>query len=677
MLNNYKKFILNIHFIEIFIKSHEQYIKKMKMKMKVKIIIYFFILLIFLPLKSENIFIYINNDNKFSEYEENIDFSKFTTEIKTVALYLPQFHITEINNKYWGKGFTEWTNVKKSKPKFKGHHQPRFPGDVHGYLGYYDLADIKTIEKQINLAKSHGIYGFAIYYYWFSGKMLLEKPINNFIQNSYINFNFLLIWANENWSKLWNGGNKEIIIKQEYKPNDPIQFIKDIKKYVKDKRYIKIEEKPVIGLYEAKKVPNLQKTLKIWREKSKELGIGEIFILICINQHKIMDFQKLNLFDGSYEFPPRNSIKNHILSQRRVYLYPELLYKSRDFKENNLNLKKFPFFRGAMIEWDNSPRRKKKYIIFDRYSPEYFYIFNKIIADWTIKHYYKDMRYIFINAWNEWGEGSYLEPDEKYGYASINALSKAIFNLSYTENLKSIGKMKVAVLLGMDNEDSIKEIINKINNIPYIFDLFIVIKNEININKMKNYIFLNSNKNQQKVIILINRKNNLLEFIFILRNKLKNYKYICNMNTFHYKNISYFQEWKNYIFNNLLGDSKIISEIVKDLEFNKNLGMIFPKQYYKSLITFGDQISSLDLNYLNISLNQIHYQVNITQLIFDFPEGNMFWARISAIFPIFNLISKAKSKSKLLLILKEYLEKIWIFLLKINGFLYKTIFKQL
>ena len=134
----------------------------MKLKMKVKIIIYFFILLILLPLKNDNIFMYINNDNKFLEYEENIDFSKFTTEIKTINLYLPQFHITEINNKFWGKGFTEWTNVKKSKPKFKGHHQPRYPGDEHGYLGYYDLANIKTIEKQINLAKSHGIYGFAI-----------------------------------------------------------------------------------------------------------------------------------------------------------------------------------------------------------------------------------------------------------------------------------------------------------------------------------------------------------------------------------------------------------------------------------------------------------------------------------------------------------------------------------
>ena len=398
--------------------------------------------------------------------------------------------------------------------------------------------------------------------------------------------------------------------------------------------------------------------------------------LICINQHKIIDFQKLNLFDGSYEFPPRNSLKNHILSQRKVFLYPELLYKCRDFKENNLNLKKFPFFRGAMIEWDNSARRNTS-VIYDRYSPEYFYIFNKIIIDWTVKHYYKDMKYIFINAWNEWGEGSYLEPDEKYGYASINALSKAIFNLSYTENLKSIGKMQIAVLFGMDNENLIGEIINKINNIPYIFDLFIFIKNEININKIKKYIFPNSNKYQQKLIILVNKTNNLINSIFFLRNKLKNYKYICNLNSYHYKNITYFEEWKNYIYNNLLGDSKIISEIITDLELNKKLGMIFPKQYYKSIITFGDQLNNSDLYFLNLSLNQIHYQVNITQLIFDFPEGNMFWTKSSAIFPAFKLFSKVKSKTKLLLILKEYIEKIWVFLLKINGFFYKTIFKHL
>ena len=163
-----------------------------------------------------------------------------------------------------------------------------------------------------------------------------------------------------------------------------------------------------------------------------------------------------------------------------------------------------------MIEWDNSARKKKNYVIFDRYSPEYFYIFNKIIVDWTLKNYNKDKRYIFINAWNEWGEGSYLEPDEKYGYASINSLSKAIFNLSYSENLKSIGNIKLVVFLKIDNEDLIKEIIDKINNIPFIFDLFIIIEKEINANKIKKYVFHNSNEYRQNLIILLNNMNNLL-----------------------------------------------------------------------------------------------------------------------------------------------------------------------
>ena len=225
--------------------------------------------------------IYIGNDSKMSEYQENIDFSNYKTDIKVIALYLPQFHENEENNKFWGKGFTEWTNVKKSKPRFIGHHQPRIPGDEHGYLGYYDLSDIKSLEKQINLAKSHGIYGFGIYYYWFSGKKVLEKPINIFL-NSNINFHFLLIWANENWSRRWDASEKELLIKQEYKPDDPIKFIKYIKKYGSDKRYINFDNKPVIGLYEPKRIPNLKETIMIWRNKSREIGIGEIFVLTII-----------------------------------------------------------------------------------------------------------------------------------------------------------------------------------------------------------------------------------------------------------------------------------------------------------------------------------------------------------------------------------------------------------
>ena len=607
-----------------------------------------------------------------SAYQENIDFSNYKTDIKVIALYLPQFHENEENNKFWGKGFTEWTNVKKSKPRFEGHHQPRIPGDEKGYLGYYDLGDINSLKKQISLAKSHGIYGFGIYYYWFSGKKVLEKPINIFL-NSNINFNFLLIWANENWSRRWDGSENEILLKQEYKKDDPINFIKDIKKYVIDKRYIKIDNKPVIGLYEPKKIPNLKETIMIWRKESREIGIGEIFILISINNYNIMDFHNLNLFDGSYEFPPRNSFYNHRIFKKNTYIYSELLFKSSNLNEARLNFTKFPFFRGSMLEWDNCAR-KNNCVIFDHYSPEQFYVFNKLIIDWTFKHYNSEYKFIFINAWNEWGEGSYLEPDDKYGYASINSLSKALFNLTYIDKYAVIKKKKIIVLLYLMNEDSIYEIINKINNIPYIYDLIIINEYTNIIDKIKKHIIQNTNANYFEVI---NRIDNLISFFETINKKLKYYRYICNLNTYNYNNISYYEEWKNYQFNNLLGNSRIISEIITDFEHNTKLGIIFTEKYYKSLIKFGEYPHDFDLEYLEFFITQTYHKVKFLHNFTDYPEGGMFWAKINSIFQIFKLISNSFIHKKDLLIVKKNFEIILIFLVKYNGFFYKTIFKHL
>jgi len=196
----------------------------------------------------------INNEIRL--FEKNIDFSNFTTDIKAIALYLPQFHLIKENNKWWGMGFTEWYNVRNAKPLYNDHHQPRIPGDNIQYLGYYDLTDEETIKKQVELAKAHGIYGFGIYYYWFSGKRLLEKPLDIFLNSKELEFKFLLIWANEDWTRRWNGYEGKILIKQEYKENDAINFIKDIKKYIIDERYIKINNKPIIGLYEPNKIKN-------------------------------------------------------------------------------------------------------------------------------------------------------------------------------------------------------------------------------------------------------------------------------------------------------------------------------------------------------------------------------------------------------------------------------------
>ena len=206
----------------------------------IKCLLFIFILITIFLLKE---IIFIDIDNHISLYEENIDFSNNITDIKTIALYLPQYHSIKENDKWWGKGFTEWKNVKKAKSLYKGHHQPRIPGDETNYLGYYNLTNPETIKKQVKLAKSHGIYGFGIYYYWFSGKRLLELPLNILLNNKDIIIKFFLIWANENWTRRWDGKDNEILIKQDYKEIDSENFIKDIVIYLKDERYIRIMKK--------------------------------------------------------------------------------------------------------------------------------------------------------------------------------------------------------------------------------------------------------------------------------------------------------------------------------------------------------------------------------------------------------------------------------------------------
>ena len=204
-------------------------------------------------------------------------------------------------------------------------------------------------------------------------------------------------------------------------------FIKDIKKYIIDKRYIKINDKPVIGLYEPKKIPNLSNTIFNWRKEAKKIGFDDIYIIVCLNSYSFEEMKNLELFNGAYEFSPRDSLQN---SAKPYLLYMNTLYKKIDFIKANNN---FPLYRGSMLEFDNSPRKKNEYVIYENYSPEQFYMNNKKIIEWTRSRYDKNNRFIFINAWNEWGEGTYLEPDKKYGYASINSLSKALFNKTFTE----------------------------------------------------------------------------------------------------------------------------------------------------------------------------------------------------------------------------------------------------
>lgn len=373
-----------------------------------------------------------------STYQKDRNFSKYQTDIKALAFYLPQYHEFKENNEWWGKGFMEWTNTKKSVPRFEGHYQPRVP---HKDIGYYTLDNVETIKKQVEMAKKHGIYGFCFYYYWFSGKRLMEKPGDLFLEDKTIDFPFCLCWANENWTRTWDGQETDILIKQDYNKHDQSQFIKDAQKYLEDPRYIRIDGKPLIMIYNPYGITNFEKMIKEWRKTAKNIGIGDICIWCKVNfadeEHKYT-----RIVDGEFDFPPHGvgheATKIYGLPSSKIFDYGKIVDDIEHIYREYYPLK--PFYHTCTMGWDNSARRQEEYTIYYNYSLEKYYKWLRVIIEETRKRNQEDKRFILINAWNEWAEGTYLEPDEKYGYANINTLSKAIFDLPFEEKKKSTKK---------------------------------------------------------------------------------------------------------------------------------------------------------------------------------------------------------------------------------------------
>ena len=609
--------------------------------------------------------IIVNIDNNIDEkvYEKNINFSEYSTDIKIIALYYPDYQCIQENYNKTNILLNEWTNINQAKPLFESHHQPRKPGDIQNYLEYYNLREPETILKQIKLAKSHGIYGFGIYYYWFSGKKLFEKTIDIFLENN--SFHFFLIWKNENFKRIINKYNNILLIKQNYKKINFKKFIKDIKKYLISENYITIDGKPLLGINDLTKIKNLNESLLILREKARILKIGEIFILALFKNVKDDIAQ---LLDGFYEFPQLLFYKYQNLKKDIYYYY----YSSLWFNLQNKNKKNnVIIFKGNIIEWDNTPEKKKS-IIYNEYSPLKFYNSNKILIDWINNNLNSTNKFFFINSWNNWLEGSYLEPDENYGYASINAMSKALFNLTYdNKNNNLLGLIKesiILVLIHLLQVNKINDIINKINNIPVKFDLIIYIDFLYMKKMVEEQIAKFSKANLYEIIILKNKVTLLIK----LKKRIKYYKYFIHL---YYKESKNSSEYDNilmkYLYKNLLGSNEIVSKILTDFENNEHLGFIFPENFYfdkKLPILFSKNIES----FINSIIKRISPGY-IAGNNFKYPLGNMFWARVNAVYQIFEhrfikIFSEEAQK------VNKVSEIIWLYLVKINGYYYKTVF---
>lgn len=357
-----------------------------------------------------------------------------------LAYYLPQFHPFKENDEWWGKGFTEWTNVGKAKPLYKGHYQPKVPAD----LGYYDLRLPIIATQQAELAKEAGIGGFCYWHYWFgNGKELMEMPFNRAIQTGNPNFPFCLGWANESWmAKQWskNGSTGKILIEQNYtgKEDNELHFYK-YKDAFSDSRYIRINGRPFFLIYRPLEFKNIKEFMKQWNTLIQKEGIADSFYFVAHARYEYEYESLIELgFDAVNIFPlhriPKNTKeffkKLYYKFHKRITGIPRLVdYKS--FIKNTWNNKYEPkenVLPTLMPNWDHSPRSGKHAVILENSTPENWRTHIQNILQETSK---KENKIIMLKSWNEWGEGNYMEPDLKYGKSYIKILNEELKKLNY------------------------------------------------------------------------------------------------------------------------------------------------------------------------------------------------------------------------------------------------------
>jgi hypothetical protein len=375
------------------------------------------------PSYGENVQPIINASVKSEEYTELQTNPPIDPIVKLIAFYLPQFHPFPENDSWWGKGFTEWYNVGKAFPNFNGHYQPHCP--IH--LGYYDLRINEILIEQAKLAQDYGIHGFSYYFYWFAGKVLMNLPLQDMLNNKNLNMPFCLTWANENWTRRWDGADNDILISQEHSDEDSLQLIEHLTQYFEDPRYIRIDGRPLLVVYRPGIIPEIGRIARLWREYLTGRGFPGLY-LISAQPFSISPPIEFN-FDASVEFPPNGLLGNlnAINSQfnisnpefkGQIFSYEEAVTYSISKPEPD-----FKLFKTAMLSWDNTARKQHNGTIFHGFSLANYQRWLRHLCTHVCINdkYTKDEKIVFINAWNEWAEGSHLEPDRRFGYGYLQA----------------------------------------------------------------------------------------------------------------------------------------------------------------------------------------------------------------------------------------------------------------
>ncbi|MBS7377472.1 MAG: glycoside hydrolase family 99-like domain-containing protein [Paludibacteraceae bacterium] len=372
--------------------------------------------------------------------------------MKIIPLYLPQFHTIPENDEWWGKGFTEWVNVRDAKPLFEGHNQPRVPLNNN----YYDLSDIETLKWQCRIAKEYGIYGFCMYHYWFNGHLLLEKPMEMLLAHPEIDIKYCISWANHDWTDAWKASNRQpkVLIAHNFDDEkDWVDHFNYLLPFFKDPRYMTENNKPLIVIYIPNIIRKLKKMLDVWSQMARDNGFDGLTFIYQSAASSFDNSWDHSLFDYGVEMNPGYvGLANR---QKNSSFFPKLMKYSHEIKRflhirrSLLPQKKItevskadydytwqrilelrPLSNApkmipcAFTDWDNTPRHKERGYLYQGVSPDKFKSYFKQLLDNTKNFYDTDM--IFVFAWNEWAEGGYLEPDEKNGFAFLEAIKECL-----------------------------------------------------------------------------------------------------------------------------------------------------------------------------------------------------------------------------------------------------------
>lgn len=346
--------------------------------------------------------------------------------MRSIAFYLPQFHPIPENDEWWGTGFTEWKNVVKVSPQYRWHRQPDLPGE----LGFYDLRIPEVRQAQADLAAEYNVSGFCYFHYWFHGRRMLERPFNEVLSSGVPDFPFCLCWANENWTRAWDGGQRELLLAQRYSEKDDYEHILWLARAFRDPRYIRVDGRPLFLVYRVLQLPDPRATARRWREEARRLGVGELFLCRVESFGDPTSDPREMDFDASIEFPPdhvvgapefRWRVGRRLTNSRWWYRHQWLDYEvvvKRSLAKRPAAYPRVPCVTPA---WDNTPRRKTGGMIMRGSSPQLFedWVAASVIRSTNLSQH--GDRLLFVNAWNEWAEGNHLEPGEQWGRAYLEA----------------------------------------------------------------------------------------------------------------------------------------------------------------------------------------------------------------------------------------------------------------